>query len=123
MNENCNIENCTNQLNTNYCLNVSSYFGCCPRSPFYFCSEYCMNEFDKKHRCQTCHRTSELKIADDGLAYCETRLYDDSYLTCYDLQPGTDKNKIKEFMELYMEKTKDLALDFSNFPSKDIKAL
>lgn len=123
MNEKCRMEGCINQINEKYSLKIKSYYGCCPNYPVYFCDEQCMDKFNKQYRCQRCHRTSELKIANDELAYCMVRIHDDDYLTCYDLNSGANEEKIKEFMEIYVEKTKNLTFKFADFSNEDIEAL
>lgn len=119
--ETCTI--CPNAVDRKFSVHVSSYYGCCVRTPVLFCSENCKNEYIKTHRCQICHRTEELSIAENGFSYCTVRLHDDDYLTCYDSQLDIDSQKINTFMEMYVEKTRDFVLHLNDFSKEEITVL
>ena len=65
----CHNSTCKNNYDRKFESSVSSYYRNKDYQTF-FCSETCMETFNKVQRCQYCKYSSDIIIAKNGLAYC-----------------------------------------------------
>lgn len=84
--------------------------------PRYFCCQNCLDEYNKKYRCNMCHVAIEkYKEASDGFNYCDEIMVGNN--TCYNKLIGMDYTNIE--MKILDLKTK-VEYDINNIPENSV---